>query len=183
MRADFLAWHPLWLAFGVGAAYSAISLAAFFIDSEHGTVPNRLIYALAAVALLGAVGVPAVHGTTLFGTELLDLGISAGAASLLNGLFGAAIGAGLVMLLRALAGRRLRLEGSHIRFLGAAGLLLGPAGTLMATGVALALWAILGVVSRLRGRPPALGPLLVLGGWAVLLYGRRILEFLVHHDM
>ncbi len=184
VRADVLAWRPFWLAFGVGAAFSAISLASFFVDSEHGSVPNRLIYALAAVALLGAMGVPAVHGTRLFGTELGEFGVSAGAASLFNGLLGAAIGVGLVMLLRALAGRSLRLEGSHIRVLGAAGLLLGPAGVLTATGVALALWAILGGVSRLRGRPPhALGPLLLFGAWAALMYGREFLEFLVDHEM
>jgi leader peptidase (prepilin peptidase)/N-methyltransferase len=184
LRAEVLAWNPLWLAFGVGAAYSAISLAAFFIDSEHDIVPNRLTYALAAVGFLGAIGVPEIHGTRLFGADLLDSGIKAGAASLLNGLLGAAIGAGLVMLLRPLAARRLRLRGGHIRLLVASGLLLGPAGALTATGVALALWAVLGVVSWLRGRSPqALGPLLSLGGVAALLYGGEILEFLVRHDM
>ena len=184
LRAGPLAWDPLWLAFGVGAAYSAISLAALFIDFEHGTVPYRLTYALAAVAFLGAIGVPAFHGTRLFGTDFLDFGISAGAASLLNGLLGAAIGAGFVMLLRSLAAQRMRLDGSHVRLLGAAGLLLGPAGTLTAAGLALALWAILGVASRLRGQPPvALGPLLWVGGWAALFYGPAIREFLLNHDM
>jgi leader peptidase (prepilin peptidase)/N-methyltransferase len=181
LRAQQLDWHPRWLGFGVAAAFGAVCIAASAIDFQHKILPDKLTLRVGPViCLIGAVFVPGFHGTALFGVELA--GMKPGLASLVVGLAGGIVGAGVIYVIRALGSLLVRREAmglGDVKFMGMCGLLLGPQGALLAIGVAMVGGAVLGVLIWIvtRNREIPFGPFLALGALAVLLYGAWIDTF------
>lgn len=181
LRALQLPWHPRWLGFLVAAAFGAVCIAASAIDFQHKILPDKLTLRVGPViGLIGAVFVPGFHGTAVFGAELA--GMKPGLASLVVGLVGGAVGAGVIYAIRAIGSLIVRREAmglGDVKFMGMCGLLLGPGSALLAIGVAMVGGAVLGVgiwiVTRNREIP--FGPFLALGALAVLLYGAQIDTF------
>jgi leader peptidase (prepilin peptidase)/N-methyltransferase len=181
LRAVRLGWEPLWLALPVAAAFAAVLVAATFIDFAHKLLPDRLtLRAMPVIGLVGAVGVPSIHGTSLFGHDLA-LHVKPGLASLVVGLAGAATGFAVIFGIRQVGtwiARREAMGLGDVKFMLSAGLLLGPSGTLLAIGVAMVA-ALLGIVIWLvtRDREIPFGPFLAVGSLAVLLHGDAVRHF------
>ena len=181
MRAQQLPWHPRWLGFGVAAAFGAVCVAASVIDFQWKILPDKLTLRVGPViCLIGVVFVPGFHGTALFGAEIT--GMKPGLASLVVGLAGGAVGAGVIYAIRWLGSLLVRREAmglGDVKFMGMCGLLLGPGPVLVAIGVAMVGGAVLGVLIWIvtRNREIPFGPFLALGALAVLLYGAQIDTF------
>lgn len=173
-RTLSLGWEPALIAFLVTATTCAVLVAAAFIDWDTGSMPAALtLRLLPVVGLVGALTVPALHGTRLLGVELTQA-FKPGLASLLVGVAGATVGAGTTAALRILAARTLRravLSRSDVQLMGALGLLLGPLGVLLAIagGFLGGSAARLAFVVGGRRREVPLGPFLAAGGLALLL--------------
>ena len=169
-RTLTLQWLPLPAGFLVSAAATSVLIALAFIDFDLRVLPDTLTTrALPLIGFMGAVLVPRMHGTAVFGVEVAA-GSKAGLASLLVGLMGAAVGAGILAAIRAVgvrvsSGRRLSsdLKGEEssestgerdyaretmgrgeVKLMGAAGLLLGPESTFFAIGSAMVLGGLVG---------------------------------------
>ena len=142
-------WQPEVLAWFVCAAFSAILLAASFIDIDHQVLPDKLTKrAGPLVALVGAVGVSAIPGTVLFGQELAQ-NMKPGAAGLLVGIVGACVGSGVIFAIRQLGTWMLKKEAmglGDVKFMGMCGLLLGTQAVLLAIGVALVAGSVVGIL-------------------------------------
>jgi len=185
MRTDALAaWTPGWLAFPIVAAFSAICLAATAIDFEHKILPDELtIRAGPVVGVLGALFVPGLHpcardGTALFGLALVPT-LKPALASLVVGFAGAAMGAGIIALIRwlgTLVFRREAMGLGDVKFMLMCGLLLGPWGSILAIMVAMVGGSILGLLiwAVTRNREIPFGPFLAMGALAVLFHGASI---------
>jgi len=179
LRVRDLGWEPWALAFAVTAAYTALVIAASFIDMAHKILPDKLtLRAGPAIALLGAVGVPAIHGTAMFGHELAG-SVKPGMASLLVGLAGVVVGGGIILTIRQLGTWLLRKEAmglGDVKFMAMTGLLLGPSGALFAIGTAMVGGSVLGLLiwAITRNREIPFGPFLAAGSLAVLFYGAEI---------
>lgn len=185
LRTGALGWTPWWLAFPVTAAFSAICLAATAIDFEHKILPDELtMRAGPAVCLIGVLFVPGLHpcvadgGTALFGQALVPT-LKPGLASLVVGLAGAAMGGGIIALIRWLGTLIVRREAmglGDVKFMLMCGLLLGPWGSVLAIGVAMLGGSILGplIWAVTRNREIPFGPFLAMGALAVLFYGPEI---------
>jgi leader peptidase (prepilin peptidase)/N-methyltransferase len=178
-RVDALAWSPAWLAFAVAAAFAAICLAAAAIDFEHKILPDELTLRVGpAVGVLGALFVPAFHGTALFGHELVPT-LSPALASLVVGVVGAAAGGGIIAAVRwigTLIARREAMGLGDVKFMAMCGLLLGPWDSLLAIMVAMVGGSVLGILIYVvtRNREIPFGPFLAMGALAVLFYGSAI---------
>jgi leader peptidase (prepilin peptidase)/N-methyltransferase len=181
LRAQQLEWHPRWLGFLVAAAFGAVCIAASAIDFMHKILPDKLTLRVGPViCLIGAIFVPGFHGTAVFGVHLA--GMKPGLASLIVGLIGGAVGAGVIYAIRWLGTLVVRREAmglGDVKFMGMCGLLLGPGPALLAIGVAMVGGAILGILIWIvtRNREIPFGPFLALGALAVLLYGTPIDTF------
>jgi leader peptidase (prepilin peptidase)/N-methyltransferase len=179
MRTDALGWTPAWLAFAVAAAFSAICLAATAIDFEHKILPDELtLRAGPVVGLVGALFIPGFHGTELFGYALVPT-LKPALASLVVGLAGAAMGAGIIGLVRwvgTLIVRREAMGLGDVKFMLMCGLLLGPWGSVLAIMVAMVGGSVLGLLiwAITRNREIPFGPFLAMGALAVLFYGPGI---------
>lgn len=182
MRTRDFGWEPWPLAFGVSAAFSALLVAASFIDMAHKILPDKLtLRAGPIIALIGALGVPAIHGTVLFGHELGG-SIKPGLASLLVGLAGAVVGGGIILSIRQLGSWLLKKEAmglGDVKFMAMAGLLLGPGPVVFAIATAMVGGSVLGVViwAITKNREIPFGPFLAAGCLAVLFYGGAIDHF------
>ncbi|MGQ0612744.1 MAG: prepilin peptidase [Planctomycetaceae bacterium] len=184
LRVEALGWDPPLLAFLVCSAFASVVLAASFIDLDHKILPDKLtLRAGPAVALVGAVGVPAIHGQSFWGIDL-STGMKPGLASLLVGLAGALVGGGVILLIRQLGSWMMRKEAmglGDVKFMAMCGLLLGPGPVLLAIWGAILLAALLGagiwIVTRNREIP--FGPFLGLGALAVLYFGPSLGRFLL----
>jgi leader peptidase (prepilin peptidase)/N-methyltransferase len=178
-RVDALGWTPGWLAFAVAAAFSAICLASTAIDFEHKILPDELtLRAGPVVGLVGALFVPAIHGTVLFRHDLVP-SVNPALASLLIGAAGAATGAGIIGGIRwlgTLIARREAMGLGDVKFMAMCGLLLGPWGTVLAIMVAMVGGSVLGLLiwAITRNREIPFGPFLAMGALAVLFYGGAI---------
>jgi leader peptidase (prepilin peptidase)/N-methyltransferase len=181
LRAQQLPWHPRWLGFAVAAAFAAVCIAASVIDFQHKILPDKLTLRVGpVVALVGAVFVPGFHGTAVFGAELT--GMKPGLASLVVGLAGGVVGAGVIYAIRWIGSLLVRREAmglGDVKFMGMCGLILGPEVALLAIGVAMVGGAVLGVLIWLvtRNREIPFGPFLALGSLAVLCFGAAIDTF------
>jgi leader peptidase (prepilin peptidase)/N-methyltransferase len=180
-RAVRLGWEPLWLGFVVAAAFAAVLVAATFIDFAHKLLPDKLtLRAMPVIGLLGALGVPGIHGTSLLGHDLAAH-MKPGLASLVVGLAGAAAGWAVIFAIRQVGtwiARREAMGLGDVKFMLSAGLLLGPGGTLLAIGVAM-VSALAGIVIWLvtRDREIPFGPFLAVGALAVLFHGDWVRHF------
>jgi len=179
LRVDALGWTPAWLAFGVTAAFAAICLAATAIDFEHKILPDELtMRAGPAAGVVGALFVPAIHGTALFRHDLVPT-FKPGLASLVVGIAGAAAGAAIIGGIRwvgTLIARREAMGLGDVKFMAMCGLLLGPWGAVLAIMVAMVGGSVLGLLiwAVTRNREIPFGPFLAMGALAVLFYGPAI---------
>jgi len=181
-RTLALAWTPLPAGFLVSAGATSVLIAIAFIDLDLRILLDTLtLRALMPIGVLGAVLVPNLHGTSMFGVELAG-GSKPGLASLLVGLAGAGLGAGILAAIRAVGVRiaparagaqrpemgeqtdkplgerdyaRETMGRGEIKLMASAGLLLGPEGTLFAIGTGMITGAVVG------------------GGMSVLARGKR----------
>jgi len=175
LRAYDLAWEPLPIGAAVGAAFGAISVAVSFIDVEHRRLPKGLAITTPIVlAAVGALFVPGLHGTTLFGIDLIAEGMKPNGASVLIGLAGAGAAGGLLVGLRGLP---IGIRGEDIGFLTAWGLLLGP--SLVAVALTLSLPLYLAGRAFRGGRALPGGPLWSIAGLAALFFGRELLALVL----
>ena len=173
-RTLALAWTPLPAGFLVSAAATSVLIAIAFIDLDLRVLPDTLtLRALMPIGILGAVLVPNLHGTSMFGVELAG-GSKPGLASLLVGVAGAGLGAGILAAIRALGARiaparkksseqsapqeggetqsppgerdyaRETMGRGEIKLMASAGLLLGPEGALFAIGTGMIVGAVVG---------------------------------------
>jgi len=179
LRVDALGWTPAWLAFAVTAAFAAICLASTAIDFEHKILPDELTMRVGPlVGLVGMLFVPGLHGTAIFGSELVPT-LKPALASLVIGLAGAAVGGGIIGGIRwlgTLIARREAMGLGDVKFMAMCGLLLGPWPTVLAIMVAMVGGSVLGVLiwALTRNREIPFGPFLALGALAVLFYGHEI---------
>jgi leader peptidase (prepilin peptidase)/N-methyltransferase len=181
-RAHAHGLDSLFPGFLVYAAFVSVLITAAGIDFIHKLLPDTLTLRVGpVVCVLGSLLVPAIHGTALFGEELAQ-SMKPGLASLLVGLVGAAVGAGVVWLLRALGtwiARREAMGLGDVKFLGMCGLLLGPEGVLLALGVGIVAGGILGlgIWAVTRNREIPFGPFLALGAASALFYVDLLRDF------
>ncbi len=184
LRVEALGWEPALLAFFVCSAFASVVLAASFIDLDHKILPDKLtLRAGPAVAFVGAVGVPAIHGLSFWGIDLAP-SMKTGLASLLVGVAGALVGGGVILCIRQLGSWMMRKEAmglGDVKFMAMCGLLLGPGPVLLAIWGAILLAALIGagiwIVTKNREIP--FGPFLGLGALAVLYFGPAIEQFLL----
>lgn len=173
-RTLALDWEPALVAFLVAASTCAVLVAAAFIEWDTGSIPR--LFTLRMLPVLGAVGaiaVPALHGTRLFGAELTGA-FKPGMASLLVGLAGAAVGVVVTAAMRVVAARALRravFSPGDVQLMGALGLLLGPLGILLALAGGFLAGSVvrLALASGGRRRAVPLGPALCAASVALLL--------------
>jgi len=183
-RTVSLPWAPGTVAFPVTAGTCAVLLAASFIAWDAGGIPKVLTRRfLPAFGLAGAILVPGLHGTALFGTELSGA-LKPGLASLLVGLAGAATGAAATALLRAVAGKILGPAGlrrDDVELMGALGLLLGPLGILVALAAGFLGRSLVRVAAVTGGsdRVIPFAPTLAAAGVLLLLYRDPVLAVLL----
>lgn len=179
LRVDALGWTPAWVAFAVTAAFSAICLASTAIDFEHKILPDELtLRAGPIVGGAGALLVPAIHGTALFGHDLVP-SINPALASLVVGVVGAAVGGGIIGGIRwigTLIARREAMGLGDVKFMAMCGLLVGPWEIVLAIMVAMVGGSVLGLLiwAITRNREIPFGPFLAMGALAVLFYGNEI---------
>jgi len=179
MRTDAVGWTPAWLAFAVTAAFAAICLAATAIDFEHKILPDELtLRAGPVVGLVAVLFVPGLHGTAIFGHELVPT-LKPALASLIVGLAGAAMGGGIIGGIRwlgTLIARREAMGLGDVKFMAMCGLLLGPWPTVVAVMVAMLGGSVLGLLiwAVTRNREIPFGPFLAMGALAVLFFGPSI---------
>ena len=175
---------PVIVAAVIYAAFAAVLVAASAIDFEHKILPDKLtLRTLPVIATAGSLLVPTIHGTELFGRDLAAGGAMKPAlASLLVGLAGYLVGAGVVWSIRALGTLALKREAmglGDVKLWGACGFLLGPGGAMLGLGVAVLAGGVLGVAIWVvtRNREIPFGPFLAIGALAVLWYREPIREF------
>ncbi|MEE8107423.1 MAG: prepilin peptidase [Planctomycetota bacterium] len=175
LRAYDLAWEPLPVGATVGAAFGAISVAVSFIDVEHRRLPRGLAITTPLVlAAVAALFVPGLHGTTLFGVDLISEGMKPAAASLLVGLAGAGAAGGLLVATRGLP---VGIRGEDAGFLAAWGLLLGPSLVAVVLALALPLYLAGRAIRGERALPG--GPLWSVAGLVALFFGSEILALVL----
>jgi len=171
-----LGWAPGWLAFAVTAAFGAICLAATAIDFEHKILPDELtLRAGPVVCIVGALFVPGLHGTAVFGHDLVP-SLKPAFASLIVGGIGAGVGGGIIGAIRwlgTLIARREAMGLGDVKFMAMCGILLGPSQTILAIVVAMVGGSVLGLLiwAVTRNREIPFGPFLAMGALAVLFYG------------
>jgi len=181
LRAVELDWQPLWLGSLVGSLMAAALVAASFIDWDHKILPDAItLRALPVICVIGAVGVPAINGATVFGVDLMQWGVKPGFASLVSGLAGMAAGVISVGAIRWVGTRLARREAmglGDVKLMGACGLLLGPGAILLALLVALLVGSVLGILiwAVTRNREIPFGPFLAGGVLAVLFFEHPLL--------
>jgi len=183
VRTGELGWSPAWLAFAVAAGFAAVCLAATAIDFQHKILPDELtLRAGPLICLAGALFVPAFHGTDLFGHELVPA-VKAPLASLVVALAGAAVGGGIIAVVRwigTLIVRREAMGLGDVKFMAMCGLLIGPWGSILAIMVAMVGGSVLGLLiwAITRNREIPFGPFLAMGALAVLFYAGPIDHFI-----
>jgi len=179
LRAEALGWSPVLPAAGLASAFLATLVAASFIDLHHRILPDLLTLKFGlSIALVASVTVPALHGTSLFGTSLSSVG-KPGLASLLVGACGAAVGGATILLLRGAGSRLLRREAMGLgdaKLMVACGMMVGPDGALLSIAFASVLGSLVGGARWLAtgSRVVPFGPFLAAGSATVLLTGLRL---------
>ncbi len=175
----------VWQAIGFDArllpawAFASVVIAVIFTDLDHMIIPDQLVVAGLAAAVLGEV-IAARHGAPW----LLHLSLGAQALPLPRALVGAALGLGLFALLRVFSQVLFRREGmglGDVKLAAAIGAMLGPVPALLSFGLAVLVGALLGLlllVLRLRRRMEYLpfGPFLAVAALAALLYGPALTQ-------
>jgi leader peptidase (prepilin peptidase)/N-methyltransferase len=158
--------------------FTACLIAIFFIDLEHMIIPDELVIAAAAAAVIKAGGeffglggglADALLRIPIPGTE-----ISFPFPTFLAGaILGVAVFVGIELFSRLLF-RKEGMGGGDMKLAGAIGALLGPATALLSFGLAVLAGAALGVVliiSRLRKRVDYIpfGPFMVVTAFALMV--------------
>jgi len=197
-RTLALGWSPLTVGFLIAALFCSVVVSLAFIDLDLGILPDALtVKTLLPLGAVGAVLVPSIHGTALFGNDLA-VGMKPGLASLLVGGVSAALAFGIMFAIGSLDRRRPAasenereeaaadpLQGARVwhgeaKFAAGIGLLLGFEPTLYALGIALVLAAVVGGLRFLlttRRRLP-LGPFLGGGALIALFYADSLARLL-----
>jgi len=195
-RTITLEWTPLPGGFLVSAGFCALLVSLAWIDHDLGIVPDALtLKSLLPLCVLGAVVVPSLHGTVIFGENLAQ-GMKPGLASLMVGAVGAVAGFAILAFVGALLKNRkvvgdeaptgdsgnplLPHKNGPAKLAAGIGLLLGAEGTLIAMGIALTLAALVGGVRFLvtRDRRLPLAPYAAVGAIVALFYGTAVVRWL-----
>lgn len=163
---------PCWIfAFAV--------IAVVFTDLDHMIIPNKVVLAALAAALLSE-GLSVVQGRA----SLLSLALPGTKLALPRFLAGGALGLGVFVFIRGFSQLFFRREGmglGDVKLAGAIGAMLGPTWALLSFGLAIFVGAVLGLallLLRLRRRMEYLpfGPFLALSSLVVLLAPRYLEE-------
>lgn len=159
---------PCWI-------FASVVIAVVFTDLDHMIIPDKLVLAALAAAVLSAgLGLLAPPRFT----DPLPLpGLSGPSLALARLVAGGAVGLAVFVFIRAFSQLLFRREGmglGDVKLAGAIGAMLGPALALVSFGLAVVSGAVLGVlllVVRLRRRMEYLpfGPFLAVAALAALL--------------
>ena len=168
----------VWLACGPGPSvvpcwiFASVVIAVVFTDLDHMIIPDKLVLAglaaaLVAEALVAARGEAGLLLVSLPGTELMVPRLLAGGL----------LGLGVFVFIRAFSQLLFRREGmglGDVKLAGAIGAMLGPTLALVSFGLAILAGAVLGVlllVTRVRRRMEYLpfGPFLAAAALATLV--------------
>ena len=160
-RAEVIPW---WM-------FASVVIAVVFTDLDHMIIPDKLVVAgLAAALLYQAIQVGG-------GQPLLSVGIPGTSLALPRVVAGGVVGYVVFVVIRGFSQLLFRREGmglGDVKLAGAIGAMLGPKLALLAFGLAIATGAVLGIALialRLRRRMEYLpfGPFLAAAALAVLL--------------
>ena len=187
-RTLALEWSPLAFGFLVAAAFSSVVISLAFIDLDLGILPDSLtVRTLLPLGAVGAVVVPAIHGTALLGHDLAQ-GIKPGLASLIVGAISGAVAFGIMLGVGSLGRRGAPPEPAseevvgpkhgEAKFAAGIGVLLGLEPTLYALGIALVLASLVGALRFLltSQRRLPLGPFLGAGALSALFFADLLAE-------
>ena len=174
-----LCWHyGLTAQFGITIFYFCVFIVILVIDLKHQLILNKIIYPVAAVALLLTILVPQPEMLTLAPNAFL--GMPDIAARTVSGIAGGA--AGFIMLLLPALIFRGGMGMGDVKMAALIGLAVGFPLVFVAVFGAIVLGgfvAVFLVVFRLRKRKDAIpfGPYLSLATMATLVYGNQLLNW------
>jgi leader peptidase (prepilin peptidase)/N-methyltransferase len=168
----------VWRASGAGLhvvpgwVFASVVIAVVFTDLDHMIIPDKLVVAALAAALLSE-GLLVAQGEA----RLLSVPVPGTALALPRFLAGGLVGLGVFVFIRAFSQLLFRREGmglGDVKLAGAIGAMLGPTLALVSFGLAIVAGAVLGVllmVARLRRRMEYLpfGPFLAAAALVALL--------------
>lgn len=157
-------------------AFASVVIAVIFTDLDHMIIPDKLVLAGLAAALLSE-GLQVASGE-----PLLSVRVPGTAVALPRVVAGGLAGLVVFVAIRAFSQLLFRREGmglGDVKLAGAIGAMLGPALALLSFGLAIVAGAVLGIVLlalRLRRRMEYLpfGPFLAVSALAVLLAPRAL---------
>lgn len=160
-RAQLLPW---WV-------FASVVIAVVFTDLDHMIIPDKLVIAALAAAVVGEALLVAA------GRPLLAVPVPGTPLALPRTVAGGLVGLAAFVAIRALSYLLFRREGmglGDVKLAGAAGAMLGPVPALLSYALAIAAGALVGVVLlvlRLRRRMEylAFGPFLAVSALVVLL--------------
>jgi leader peptidase (prepilin peptidase)/N-methyltransferase len=152
--------------------FASVVIAVVFTDLDHMIIPDKLVLAAVAAALLSE-GILIARGDS----ALLSVSVPGTALGVPRLVVGGLAGLALFVFIRAFSQLLFRREGmglGDVKLAGAIGAMLGPALALVSFGLAIVAGAVLGVllrVVRLRRRMEYLpfGPFLAAAALATLL--------------
>jgi leader peptidase (prepilin peptidase) / N-methyltransferase len=165
------------------AIFTACLLAIFMIDLEHMIIPDELVIACIAAAVIMAVG--EIFGLGMpFARPLMTITIPWTVISfkfpsfIIGAIVGIALFIGIEIFSRLLF-KKEGMGGGDMKLALAIGALLGPATALLSFGFAILLGALFGIVlivGRLRNRVDYIpfGPFMVVTAFALMLAPRHI---------
>jgi leader peptidase (prepilin peptidase)/N-methyltransferase len=151
--------------------FASVVIAVVFTDLDHMIIPDKLVWAALAAAVLSE-GLLVASGQ-----PLLSVRLPGTALAVPRVVAGGVVGLLVFVFIRAFSQLLFRREGmglGDVKLAGAIGAMLGPALALLSFGLAIAIGAVLGVALlalRLRRRMEYLpfGPFLAVSALAVLL--------------
>ncbi len=167
-------WEPTLLALAQVLSYwifASVVIAVVFTDLDHMIIPDKLVWAALAAAVLSE-GLLVASGQ-----PLLSVRLPGTALAVPRVVAGGVVGLLVFVFIRGFSQLLFRREGmglGDVKLAGAIGAMLGPALALLSFGLAIAIGAVLGVALlalRLRRRMEYLpfGPFLAVSALAVLL--------------
>ena len=162
---------PAWL-------FAGVLIAVVFTDLDHMIIPDQLVIAGIAAAVLRQ-GLEVAQG----GPWLLHLPVAGIRVPIPTLLVGMAVSLVVFAVIRGFSQLLFRREGmgfGDVKLAVAIGAMLGPGPALMSFGLAVLVGAVLGVgllVLRLRRRMEYLpfGPFMAVAAWVVLVYPKVVL--------